>query len=87
MSRRPKFAPYSQAGTLEPYLKKIQAIATFVLIPKRIHVYRDPRVDKFLEVAVHGQADLIVTGNAELLALNPFCGVAIHTPGEYLEQK
>jgi predicted nucleic acid-binding protein len=43
--------------------------------------------DKFLEVAVHGLADAIVTGDRDLLELNPFRGIAILTPAEYLERK
>jgi len=54
-----------------------------VLYP--IHACRDPRDDKFLEVAVHGQADLILSGDADLLALNPFRGIAILTLAAYLE--
>src|ERR1035437_8767382 len=49
-----------------------------ILFP--IRACRDPRDDKFLEVAVHGRADAIVTGDADLLALHPFRGVAILTP-------
>jgi putative PIN family toxin of toxin-antitoxin system len=55
-------------------------------IPFPIHACRDPRDDKFLEVAVHGRADLILTGDADLLALHPFRGIAILTPAEYLER-
>jgi putative PIN family toxin of toxin-antitoxin system len=58
-----------------------------VEIPFLIRACRDPRDDKFLEVAVHGRADVIVTGDTELLALHPFRGFAILTPTDYLEQK
>ena len=51
-----------------------------------IRVCRDPKDDKFLEVAVHGQADAIVTGDQDLLNLNPFRGIAILTPREYVER-
>jgi uncharacterized protein len=34
--------------------------------------WRDPRDDRFLEVALNGKADLILTGDADLLALNPW---------------
>jgi hypothetical protein len=47
---------------------------------------RDPRDDKFLEVAVHGRADVIVTGDRDLLDLNPFRGIEILTPAEYLKR-
>jgi predicted nucleic acid-binding protein len=33
---------------------------------------------------VHGRADVIVTGDRDLLALNPFRGIAILTPAAYL---
>jgi putative PIN family toxin of toxin-antitoxin system len=56
-------------------------------IPFPIHACRDLRDDKFLEVAVHGRADVIVTGDADLLALDPFRGIAILTPDEYLRRE
>jgi putative PIN family toxin of toxin-antitoxin system len=56
-------------------------------IPFPIRAFRDPRDDKFLEVAVHARADVIVTGDADLLALHPFRGIAILSPAEYLEQE
>jgi putative PIN family toxin of toxin-antitoxin system len=56
-----------------------------VTISSPIRACRDPRDDKFLEVAMHGRADVIVTGDADLLDLNPFRGIAILTPAAYLE--
>ena len=44
---------------------------------ERITACRDPHDDKFLELAVNGQADLIVSGDADLLALNPFRDIPI----------
>jgi putative PIN family toxin of toxin-antitoxin system len=84
--KRPKFARYIQPGTLGPYLAKIRSFATFIQPLAPIRACRDPKDDKFLEVAVHGRADLIVTGDNDLLALHPFRGIAILTPAEYLEQ-
>lgn len=40
--------------------------------------------DKFLEVAVAGQADFIVSGDEDLLVLNPFAGIPIVTPRDFL---
>ena len=56
-----------------------------VLYP--IRACRDPKDDKFLEVAVHGRADAIVTGDADLLDLHPFRGIGILTPRAYPEQQ
>jgi predicted nucleic acid-binding protein len=44
---------------------------------------RSPRCAKAL--AVNGQADLIVTGDADLLALNPFRGIPIVTPAVFVQ--
>jgi len=38
----------------------------------------------FLEVALNGDASAIVTGDRELLALDPFRGIPILTPAQYL---
>jgi putative PIN family toxin of toxin-antitoxin system len=57
-----------------------------VVIPEqRITACRDPRDDKFLEVAVAGEADLIVSGDQDLLALHPFEAIPILSPAEFLE--
>jgi putative PIN family toxin of toxin-antitoxin system len=69
----------------EGLVQEYSRLCTLVPIPTPIRACRDPRDDKFLEVAVHGRADAIVTGDADLLALNPFRGIAILTPAAYLD--
>jgi uncharacterized protein len=49
-----------------------------------VRACRDPADDKFLEVAVNGRADLIITGYRDVLALDPFMGIAILTTAAYL---
>ena len=38
----------------------------------------------FLEAAINGRADVVVTGDKDPLALHPFAGIAIVTPASYL---
>ena len=45
---------------------------------------RDPKDDKILELAYNGNAVCIVTGDNDLLVMNPFRGVAIIKPAEFL---
>lgn len=45
---------------------------------------RDPKDDIFLSVAIAGHVDLIVTGDEDLLSLNPFRGVPIVSPARFL---
>ena len=67
-------------------LARLMARAEPVAIVERIEVCRDPTDDKFLELAIGGRADLIVSGDNDLLALNPFCGVPIVTPTAFLRR-
>jgi predicted nucleic acid-binding protein len=45
-----------------------------------------PKDDKFLEVALNGKADLILTGDADLLALHPLAGCRYFVLGELSEE-
>jgi predicted nucleic acid-binding protein len=45
----------------------------------------DPKDDKFLEVAVAGEADVIVSGDEDLLVLHPFAGIPILPPADFLQ--
>jgi uncharacterized protein len=49
-----------------------------------VRACRDPKDDKFLELAVNGAAQLIITGDADLPALHPFRGIDILAPAHYL---
>lgn len=55
-----------------------------VVPSRRIASCRDPLDDKFLEVAVAGKADVIVSGDQDLLILSPFEGIAIVGPAAFL---
>lgn len=50
-----------------------------------ITICRDPKDNKFLEVAVAGKADVIVSGDEDLLVLHPFEGIPIVQPRTFLE--
>lgn len=50
----------------------------------RVTVCRDPKDNKFLEVAATGRADVIVTGDEDLRVLHPFRGIPILGPREFL---
>jgi hypothetical protein len=57
--------------------------AELLTITERIAACRDPTDDKFLELAVNGHADLIVSGDGDLLALNPFQQIPVVTPAAF----
>lgn len=51
----------------------------------KITACRDPKDNQILELAVSGQADFIITGDNDLLVLNPFQNVQILTPDTWLQ--
>jgi len=61
------------------------AAAELVTIAERIAACRKPTDGKFLELAVNGRADLIVSGDADLLALNPFRDIPIVAPAAFVQ--
>jgi|SRR3954447_5307564 putative PIN family toxin of toxin-antitoxin system len=82
--RRPKFNKYvSEQARLE-FLAAMVNEAEIVPITQQITICRDATDDKFLELAVSGQASHIVSGDADLLVLHPFRGVAIVRPEEFV---
>jgi uncharacterized protein len=61
-------------------------VAEFVPIIQLIRECRDPDDDKFLEVALNGSADVIVTGDEDLLGMSPWRGIQILSPGNFLKR-
>ena len=55
-----------------------------VTVTRKISSCRDPKDDKFLEAALAGHVDCVVSGNADLLVLTPFEEIAILRPFEFL---
>jgi putative PIN family toxin of toxin-antitoxin system len=82
--RRPRFARFLSMETRLEFLRRYREAVRLILVSSPIRACRDPRDDKFLEVAVYGQADVILTGDADLLALDPFQHVRIVTPRAFL---
>ena len=58
--------------------------AELVAIKESIDICRDPKDNKFLELAVSGEADFIVSGDQDLLVLNPFRNIEIVTANDFL---
>lgn len=81
---RPRLAPLIQSDFLN-WLRQVMVAAELVAITERITACRDPKDDKFLELAINGKADLIVTGDADLLALAPFRDIPIVTPAQFVQ--
>ena len=74
---RSKFDQYSNRAKREAFLDQLLGLVEFVEIIEQIDECRDPKDNKYLELAVSGEADLIVTGDDDLLVLHPFRQISI----------
>jgi len=70
-------------NTLASRLPLPGGAARRVVVTHRAQACRDPRDDKFLHAALNGEAEAIVSGDRDLLVLDPFHGVRILSPSAF----
>ena len=81
---RPMFDRYASQEERDEFLYALTLESEFVEITESVRACRDPKDDKILELAINGNADYVITGDEDLLALNPFQGIPILRPAEFL---
>lgn len=82
---RDKFDRYIVRDERDRFLEALVRESELVEATERVRVCRDPEDNRILELAVNGDAGVIVTGDRDLLVLNPFRGVRIAKPAEFLK--
>jgi putative PIN family toxin of toxin-antitoxin system len=80
----PKFDKYLSEEERIEFLTTLVHEAELVSVVERVTDCRDPRDNKFLELAVSGGATHIVTGDSDLLVLHPFRGIIVTSPSDFL---
>jgi putative PIN family toxin of toxin-antitoxin system len=83
--RRPKFDRYIREDERLEFLDAFVREAKVVEVTDVVTDGRDPKDNKFLELAVSGRATHVVSGDADLLVLHPFRGISIVTPQVFLD--
>ena len=81
---RTRFDRYISREERDEFLRALVRESELVEIIEPVRICRDPKDDKILELAVNGNAAYLVTGDEDLLALNPFRGIEIVRPAEFL---
>ncbi|MEA5541251.1 putative toxin-antitoxin system toxin component, PIN family [Limnoraphis robusta Tam1] len=85
---RPKFDRYISSEDRSKFLQDF--FDTVVLIMEKtetIQECRDPKDNKYLELAVNGKANYLITGDQDLLILNPFREKPVITVTDFLNFK
>jgi uncharacterized protein len=82
---RKKFDRFVTSEERDEFLETFVDRAILIDIIEKVQECRDPKDDKILELALNGQAQYIVSGDKDLLVLNPFRAVKIVTAEEFLK--
>ena len=81
---RPKFDKYISLEEKLLALKEFKELAVFSETSETITACGDPKDNKFLELAVAANASCIITGDKDLLILNPFRNIPILNAVDFL---
>lgn len=82
---REKFDDYLSPEERGAFIEALVDRSRFANPREEIQACRDPDDDKFLELAVSENATCIVSGDSDLLELDPFRGIPIIEPADFLE--
>lgn len=84
---RPKFHKYISDGVRESILDVLTAAALVVQPRTAVADCRDPEDNIYLELALAASATVIVSSDDDLLSLDPWRGIRILSPGDYLRSR
>jgi uncharacterized protein len=81
---RSRFDKYVSTKSRTRFLTDLLKVVEIIEITEAIAACRDPKDDKFLELAISGQANYVLSSDKDLLVFHPFQGIAIVTPADFL---
>jgi uncharacterized protein len=85
LGRPPFRAKYQiQPDDVTTLVNLVRLRGELVLPQITITACRDSKDNKFLEAAIEGNADALVTSDSDLLVLHPFQGIPVLRPAEFL---
>jgi uncharacterized protein len=82
---RSKFDRYIDFAIRLEFITQFIQQSELITINESVIACRDSKDDKFLELAVNGKADYLITGDKDLLVLHPFRNIQIISPSDFLK--
>jgi len=82
---RSKFDRYVSVQDREEFLRRVLQVATVAPVLSEVEACRAPDDNHVLALALDTESDCILTGDRDLLVLNPWRGIAIASPRAFLE--
>ena len=83
---RKKFSKYISLSDRNIFISEFSLLAEIIKVNQKLNVCRDPKDNKFLELAISGNADCVVTKDEDLLVLDPFRKISILSPDVFLKR-
>ena len=74
---RPKFQKYFSKSSIEVLLSLLHEKIELIEITKKFYECRDVKGNFLLDLSVAGNANYLITGDVDLLVLNPFNNIEI----------
>ena len=81
---REKFDRYVTVRDREEFLRRVLQVTTTAPVLSVVEDCRDPDDNRLLALALDSRSECVVTGDRDLLALDPWRGLAIVTPANFL---
>ncbi|MBW4583385.1 MAG: putative toxin-antitoxin system toxin component, PIN family [Tildeniella nuda ZEHNDER 1965/U140] len=81
---RGKFDRYVTSEEREEFLESLIERIVLIQPVETVQVCRDPKDDMVLSLALSGKANYIISGDNDLLVLNPFRNIKIVTAEDFL---
>ncbi len=85
--RRPRLNKYIHEEERIQFLMMLLRESRLVRVYRTVTDCRDPKDNKYLELALESGADCILSGDKDLLVLHPYRGIPIFTPRQFLDLK
>ncbi len=81
---RKKFDSYLPLAVRDEFIADLMGILEIIRVKAELSICRDPGDNKFLDLAVQGNAKYIISGDDDLLTLHPFQNIQILTPADFM---
>jgi uncharacterized protein len=76
---------YRTVDERETFLVLYSELAEIIAITEHVTDCRDPKDNKFLDLALAANAQILVSSDSDLLVLHPYRNIAIVTPSTFLQ--
>jgi putative PIN family toxin of toxin-antitoxin system len=83
---RSKFSKYIDHDDIDGLSIRIKTVWLFVEILNQVQLCRDPKDDKFIDLALNGEASHLITGDSDLLVLNPIQNTLVIKPRTFWDE-